>query len=310
MIARVEMQLREARVANTETHTADAYELPLADASIDRAFLVTVLGEIADQHRALAELHRVLRPGGILSITEEFSDPDYPFAWETIRKAEVAGFRLCARFGNFLVYTLNFEKIDGLRPGTLELLACPECHASLALQSAASEKGSPAAGNYCLRCESCRKVYPIRHGIVHFLEPQSLTGLNRRFAAMYDWISWVYRPFSPIVFLFIGMRERRARKQIADRLEPRGGRVLEVSIGPGVNLPFLWEREDVGEIHGLDISLGQLKRCRSYMLSKGWPVELYLGTGKRFPAAIIPSSPFFTSAGSTSSTTNAKPSGR
>jgi len=110
MIARVEKRLRVANVANAETHVASAYDLPLTDSSIDRAFLVTVLGEIADQNRALAELNRVIRPGGILSITEEWSDPDYLFAGETIRRVKSAGFRLCARFGNFLVYTLNFEK--------------------------------------------------------------------------------------------------------------------------------------------------------------------------------------------------------
>jgi ubiquinone/menaquinone biosynthesis C-methylase UbiE len=110
MIAKVKKRLRAADVANAETHVARAYDLPLSDSSINRAFLVTVLGEIADQSRALAELSRVIRPGGILSITEEWLDPDYPFAGETIRRAKSAGFRLCARFGNFLVYTLNFEK--------------------------------------------------------------------------------------------------------------------------------------------------------------------------------------------------------
>ena len=110
MIAKVEKRLRAADVANAETHVASAYDLPLTDSSIDRAFLVTVIGEIADQNRALAELNRVIRPGGILSITEEWSDPDYLFAGETIRRVKSAGFRLCARFGNFLVYTLNFEK--------------------------------------------------------------------------------------------------------------------------------------------------------------------------------------------------------
>ncbi len=79
------------------------------------------------------------------------------------------------------------------------------------------------------------------------------------------------------------MSERRARKEVLDRLEPHGGRVLEVSIGPGVNLPFLHKREDVGDLYGLDISLGQLKRCRSYLHSKGWPVELFLGNAESLP---------------------------
>ena len=93
-----------------ETHIASAYELPLDDATIDRAFLIAVLPEISDQARALAELHRVLKPGGLLSITEEFMDPDYPFAFEIIRRVEPAGFKLDQRFGNFFLYTLNFRE--------------------------------------------------------------------------------------------------------------------------------------------------------------------------------------------------------
>jgi len=113
MIAQVEQRVREAGLANVEARVADAYHLPLDDASVQRAFLVTVLPEIPDQARALAELHRVLRPGGRLSITEEFYDPDYPFAFETIRRVEGAGFDLERRFGNWWLYTLNFRKGSG-----------------------------------------------------------------------------------------------------------------------------------------------------------------------------------------------------
>jgi len=118
MIAQVEKRIQQARLTNVETHVADAYHLPLEDESVDRAFLVTVLPEIPDQDRALAELHRVLHSpkpdegklGGLLSITEEFLDPDYPFAFETIRRVEAAGFSLEQRFGNVWVYTVNFRK--------------------------------------------------------------------------------------------------------------------------------------------------------------------------------------------------------
>ena len=114
MIAQVEQRVLEAGLANVETHVAGAYELPLACENVDRAFLVTVLPEISDQHRALVELWRVIKPGGLLSVTEEFMDPDYPFPFETIQRVEAAGFELVQRFGNFWVYTLNFRK-----PGAL-----------------------------------------------------------------------------------------------------------------------------------------------------------------------------------------------
>jgi ubiquinone/menaquinone biosynthesis C-methylase UbiE len=67
--------------------------------------------EIPDPARALAELHRVLRPDGTLSITEGFSDPDYLFLSETIRLVEAAGFRFEERFGNLWVYTAIFRKV-------------------------------------------------------------------------------------------------------------------------------------------------------------------------------------------------------
>jgi len=110
MIEQVELRARQAGLTNVETHVASAHSLPLPAASVDRAFLVTVLGEIPNPDRALAELHRVLTPDGVLSVSEEFLDPDYPTAAETIRRVEAAGFRLAERHGNFWLYTLNFRQ--------------------------------------------------------------------------------------------------------------------------------------------------------------------------------------------------------
>lgn len=110
MIAQVEKRAAKAGLVNVEPHVASAYELPVEDASVDRAFLVTVLPEIPDRARALAELYRVLKPGGLLSVSEEFSDPDYLFAPETLRCVEAAGFRPEHRFGSFWLYTINFRK--------------------------------------------------------------------------------------------------------------------------------------------------------------------------------------------------------
>jgi SAM-dependent methyltransferase len=112
MIAQVERRVRQEGLTNVEAHVASAHDLPLGAGSVDRAFLVTVLPEIPMPARALAELHRVLRPDGVLSITEEFYDPDYLSLPETIHLVEAAGFRLEQHFGNFLVYTANFRKVE------------------------------------------------------------------------------------------------------------------------------------------------------------------------------------------------------
>jgi ubiquinone/menaquinone biosynthesis C-methylase UbiE len=110
MVERASERIREAGLDNVEFHVADAHHLPLEDASVDRAFLVGVLPEIPDPQGALAELRRVLRPHGTLSISEGFFDPDYRFAFETIRQVQQAGFEWVERFGNVWQNTVNFRK--------------------------------------------------------------------------------------------------------------------------------------------------------------------------------------------------------
>ncbi len=162
---------------------------------------------------------------------------------------------------------------------TLDFLACPFCRGQLYISSV--DEGMLRTGT--LACSRCEKHFPIVDGIPHFIEPEKLTGFNRRFSRMYDLTSWGYRAFSRIAFAYIGMDEATGRREITDRLEPRCGRVLEVSIGPGVNLPYLMNRADVGEVFGLDISLGQLKNCQRYVAKKGWGVDLFLGNGEQLP---------------------------
>lgn len=162
---------------------------------------------------------------------------------------------------------------------TLELLACPACRGALQL----AEGSGPRIEKGAMVCPHCQARYAIEAGIPRFVRPQDLTGLNRRFARTYDWFSWAYRLFSRVAFAYIGMDEGSARCEITDRLDPHGGRVLEVSIGPGVNLPYLVGRADVGGVFGLDISLGQLLRCKSYVEAKRWQVELFLGNGEALP---------------------------
>jgi ubiquinone/menaquinone biosynthesis C-methylase UbiE/uncharacterized protein YbaR (Trm112 family) len=161
----------------------------------------------------------------------------------------------------------------------LELLACPRCHACLDYSGA--DENPIQSG--ILACYHCKSLYPIEAGIPHFIRPDSLTGSNLRFSRLYNWFSWIYRAFSKIAFAYIGMDEETARREVTDRLDPRGGRVLEVSVGPGVNLPYLINRPDVGEVFGLDISIGQLQRCQSYVAKKGWDVDLFLGNGEQLP---------------------------
>ena len=162
---------------------------------------------------------------------------------------------------------------------TLDLLACPTCHLRLEFSGISAKTIQEGT----LSCSRCKQQFPIVSGISHFIQREQLTGLNRHFARAYDRSSWAYRAFSKIAFAYIGMDEDVGRREITDRLDPHGGRVLEVSIGPGVNLPYLIGRPDVGEVFGLDISLGQLKNCQRYVTKKGWGVDLFLGNAEQLP---------------------------
>jgi arsenite methyltransferase len=55
---------RAAGHGNVEFHEAGAASLPVPDASFERAVCVQVLEYVRDVPAALAEMHRVLRPGG------------------------------------------------------------------------------------------------------------------------------------------------------------------------------------------------------------------------------------------------------
>ena len=56
---------------------ADALALPLADATVDLATIAFGLRNFANYESGLAEIHRVLRPGGMLAVLE-FSQPPSP----------------------------------------------------------------------------------------------------------------------------------------------------------------------------------------------------------------------------------------
>jgi ubiquinone/menaquinone biosynthesis C-methylase UbiE len=107
-----------ADIKNIETIQASAYELPFEDESLDLVYMITVLQEIPDRHKALAECWRVLKPDGILAVTEFFPDPDYPLKRTTVKQAEGAGFMEEAVEGSFWNYTARFRKATVRKSGT------------------------------------------------------------------------------------------------------------------------------------------------------------------------------------------------
>ena len=72
--------------------------------------MVTVLQEVPDRSRALREMMRVLKPGGILAVTEFLPDPDYPLRSTTVKICQREGFVLDDNLGNLWNYTVRFKK--------------------------------------------------------------------------------------------------------------------------------------------------------------------------------------------------------
>lgn len=166
-----------------------------------------------------------------------------------------------------------------MKYSTWELVCCPSCQSSLSL-SAGDANGFVESGS--LFCPVCNRSYPIINGIVHFIAPQELQGSNQRFARYYDRLAPFYSIFIKLAFLPFG-GDRKARREILDHLDLKGGRLLEVSIGNGANLPYLFESPEVGEVFGLDISIGQLSRCRKLIEKHAWGTDLFLATAEALP---------------------------
>lgn len=110
MLAKARTRLSRARARNVRYQAADARALPYAEASIDLALLVAVLGEVPDKKAALAELYRVVRPGGRLNLTEQPGDADFISLAEITALAEQAGFQATRHWGGRSNYSAEFRR--------------------------------------------------------------------------------------------------------------------------------------------------------------------------------------------------------
>jgi ubiquinone/menaquinone biosynthesis C-methylase UbiE len=110
MLGKLERRLEAEGIRNVLPVRAVLGEGALGEGGFDRVVLAMVLGEARDRREAARELYAALRPGGVLSVTEIFGDPDHRRPATIQREVEAAGFRLARRFGGFPAFTLNFEK--------------------------------------------------------------------------------------------------------------------------------------------------------------------------------------------------------
>jgi len=95
-------------VAQLLSVQGDATQLPLDERSVDVVVAVTVLGEVPSPERTIAEVCRVLRPGGVFSVSEHWPDPDFLSFSLVESLCRRSGMQLSARYGTRINYTANF----------------------------------------------------------------------------------------------------------------------------------------------------------------------------------------------------------
>jgi ubiquinone/menaquinone biosynthesis C-methylase UbiE len=85
----------EKNVANVRLQVASIYELPFGEGEFDGVFVHAVLYHLAEPRRALAEIRRVLKPGGVVAVRDVDNggnlsyphSPELDLAWSLIDRA-------------------------------------------------------------------------------------------------------------------------------------------------------------------------------------------------------------------------------
>jgi len=107
MLAHARSRIDAARLGTRVSfYHCGIHTLPLPDKSVDVALMAALLGELPARGLALDEVHRILKPGARLAISEELPDPAYTPPHMVRRWAEQAGFRFGGLTGTPFCYTM------------------------------------------------------------------------------------------------------------------------------------------------------------------------------------------------------------
>lgn len=109
MLAYAQKRLAKRGIGNAQYYLCHGTQFDFPSRSFDRIVLIAVLGEIADQAAYLQEFRRLLRPNGIVSISETAGDPDKLSCAELTALMQSHQFVLCQSYGTEKNYTLNFQ---------------------------------------------------------------------------------------------------------------------------------------------------------------------------------------------------------
>lgn len=103
-------RLSKKKITNTQYYLCNGTDFSFPENTFDRIYMVTVIGEVENKDTYCKEFYRMLKTGGILSISEQAGDPDRLSINEIRELFETYGFIFYKVFGNNKNYTVNFKK--------------------------------------------------------------------------------------------------------------------------------------------------------------------------------------------------------
>ena len=112
MLKKSLQKLEREKIRNANAVKGNAITLPFNNLVFDLVFLVTVLGEVTDPKKCINSINKVLRVGGILSITEMQGDPDVLSENEINQIVRRCGFEYLEKFTSFKGFTINYKKVS------------------------------------------------------------------------------------------------------------------------------------------------------------------------------------------------------
>jgi ubiquinone/menaquinone biosynthesis C-methylase UbiE len=170
------------------------------------------------------------------------------------------------------------EGEDSVKPEVLALLCDPETREPLEFKT---EPGINGKLREFLVNASSGKKFSIQDGIPLFINPDDVTGSNRRYQALYNRFAPVYDLATTLFARLKGASVETRLREYLDELEVKDSdQVLEVSVGTGRNLRFL---PPAARYFGLDISWGMLKQCQKNVRKWNRNTELFLGAAENLP---------------------------
>jgi ubiquinone/menaquinone biosynthesis C-methylase UbiE len=104
-----QIEIARQREVNAEFFVGDIAAMELPDAQFDAVFTFGVFHHVPEWTRAIAEVYRVLKPGGVLVGGEMRQTKDGAFTWEQFaRDLATAGFHMRQSQGIYFGYFVSF----------------------------------------------------------------------------------------------------------------------------------------------------------------------------------------------------------